>query len=114
MNNSPSVPASSEYCWAISEHACKHCTGRLLRRVNTDGSLVHRCAECGASAQGEHDTLCCCGIEVRGHGTVFECFRNPNVSMAAPQEILVRERPMVKAPERTPGRVSNPVRVEGY
>lgn len=85
-----------------------------MRRVNPDGVVVVRCAECGASAEGEHHALCWCGVEVRGHGAVFECFRNPSVTAATPQEILVRERRMEKSPDRGFVERRNPVRVEGF
>lgn len=100
--------------WEFTDHACRHCMGRILRRVNPNGVVVTRCAECGASVVGEHDGLCWCGVEVRGHGSVFECFKNVNVTMATPQEVLVRERKIVKAPEKVTPRRANPVRVEGY
>ena len=99
--------------WEFVDHACKHCSGRVLKRVNEDGTTVHRCAECGANAVGVHQALCWCGVEVRGHGSVFECFRNQDVTMAAPQEVLVRERRIASAPEKK-GRNSNPVNIEGF
>lgn len=80
--------------WEIADHSCKVCMGRLLRRTMADGTETHRCCECGASTPGGHEKLCWCGVEVRGHGAVFECYRNPERSEAAPQEVLVRERVM--------------------
>ena len=78
--------------WEISDHSCKHCMGRLLRRQLVDGTETHRCCECGASEPGDHTKLCWCGVEVRGHGRVFECYRNREQSDATPHEVLVRER----------------------
>ncbi len=100
--------------WEFTDHACRHCMGRVMRRVNADGTAVVRCAECGASAVGEHGSLCWCGVEVRGHGSVFECFRNTAVSMSTPQEVLVRERKIVRAPPKEAPRRSNPVRMNEY
>lgn len=102
--------------YQFTDHACRHCYGRLMRRDLGDGKVVHRCAECGSSAEGDHDQLCWCGVEVRNHGNMFECYRNPAVSQNVPLEVLVRERPVVKAAEQTPGRRSNPVRIDlpGY
>lgn len=94
--------------WEFTDHACKHCMGRVMRRVNVDETVVVRCAECGASAVGEPASLCWCGVEVRNHGTVFECFRNQNVSLTTPQEVLVRERRVEKAPP-APARRPHPV-----
>lgn len=100
--------------WEFTDHSCRHCMGRVMRRVNANGTVVVRCCECGASVVGEHHALCWCGVEVRGHGSVFECFRNPSPSMEVPQEILVREKKIVKAPEKDAPRRANPVRIEGY
>lgn len=114
----PPVPATKKKKasggWEFTDHSCRHCMGRVMRRVNPGGQVVVRCAECGASVAGEHDALCWCGVEVRGHGSVFECFRNEHVTMSTPQEVLVRERKIVKAPDKQAPRRANPVRVEGY
>lgn len=88
--------------------------GRVMRRVNPGGVVVVRCAECGASVAGEHEALCWCGVEVRQHGNTFECYRNPDVTLGVPQEILVREKPIVKLDRRSEPRKANPVRVDGY
>ena len=98
--------------WEIIDHACRHCMGRLVQRENDSGDTITRCCECGASEVGEHDALCWCGVEVREE-KAFECFRNLNQSMSAPQEILVRERPRVQAPKREAPRRLNPVVVNG-
>jgi hypothetical protein len=99
--------------WDCVDHACRYCSGRLLRRVNANGTVVIRCAECGSNAVGEHASLCWCGVEVRGHGNVFECFRNPEVTDSVPQEVLVRERALVSAPQKK-GRTTNPVRIKEF
>ena len=100
--------------WEFTDHACRHCLGRIVKRQNANGTHVVRCAECGKSATGEHSALCWCGAEVSGHGHIFECFRNPNVSAATPQEVLVREKPIVSSPDRAQIRKSNPVKINGY
>lgn len=67
--------------------------GRVLRRACGPGELPEQCcAECGQTALGESVALCWCGVEVKPHGHVFECFSNPNPSVATPQQILIRER----------------------
>lgn len=99
--------------WELTDHACRHCMGRVLRRVNPDGVVVVRCAECGASVAGDVESLCCCGEEVRGHGAVFECVRNPKVSSAVPQEILVRERPLVRMAAKQDAKRPMPAKARG-
>ena len=79
--------------WEFTDHACRHCMGRVLRRTFDDGSPAENCcAECGQTALGDEHALCWCGVEVKPHGHVFECFRNPTPSVTNPQQILVRER----------------------
>ncbi len=73
--------------WEITDHACRHCFGRILRCSDDDR---YRCSECGAEAFGTHEALCWCGVEVGGERT-FECLRNPAKSEQVPQEIIVRE-----------------------
>ncbi|MDD2934723.1 MAG: hypothetical protein PHO76_12640 [Methylotenera sp.] len=111
----PNQPAAR--LWEIVDHACRHCLGRLVRSVKCEGSVVHRCCECGASEDGGNENLCWCGAEVLGHGKVFECFANPNKSMSTPQEILVRERPIIKGDgtlKQAAKRLANPVHIEGF
>ena len=103
--------------WEIVDHACRHCLGRLVRSVKLDRSVVHRCCECGASEEGNNENLCWCGAVALGQGKMFECFPNPNKSSSVPQEILVRERPIlrgVRALEKEPRRLANPVRIKEY
>lgn len=100
--------------WEITDHACRHCMGRILRRAKSGGGFVVCCSECGASVDGDCTSLCWCGVEVRGYGAVFECIRNENISQESPQQVLVREKHMTKSREKEPVRRSSPVRLEGY
>lgn len=79
--------------WEFTDHACRHCMGRVMRREDPKGPPENRCAECGQFALGDEHALCWCGVDIKGHGPVFECFRNPTITTATPQQILVRERP---------------------
>ena len=78
--------------WELTDHCCRHCMGRVLKRTSPD--VVVRCAECGHSLVGEPKDICWCGEEVRGHGAMFECIKNPNKSDSTPHDILVQERPV--------------------
>lgn len=57
--------------WAIEDHLCRKCGGRILRcvtgnRVTGGGNPVFRCADCGAAqaAMGPQ-CLCWCGFSHR-------------------------------------------------
>ena len=80
--------------WNISDHSCRHCMGRVLIGQSSDGLPLAHCSECGEEMVGGHDAICWCGVEMPGHGRTFECFHNPRISLSAPQEIRVRERPL--------------------
>lgn len=82
--------------WQVTPHACHNCMGRVLERIDEYGQNVVRCAECGQMRNGTAEAICWCGVDVKVHGKVFECIENPAVSISVPQEILVRERKVVK------------------
>lgn len=93
--------------WELVEHACQHCLGRVLVRRKRGVTVEARCAECGAhSFEGIAD-VCCCGAQCGTIGHVLECFRNPAPTPALPQEVLVRERPIIE--RRGDRRRANPV-----
>lgn len=58
--------------WALEDHLCRACGGRLLRRVGgpsvmtPGGNPIYRCANCGTqkSSMGPDD-LCWCGFTHR-------------------------------------------------
>ena len=99
--------------WEVVDHACRHCGGRVLVR-NIGKKILARCAECGATGDNGHASVCCCGADLGALGRVLECVRNPAISKASPYQVLVRERLVEKDAEAAPARTSKPVRVEGY
>ncbi|WP_175787557.1 hypothetical protein [Burkholderia anthina] len=98
--------------WRVSDHACRHCFGRILERRSRGEVVEVRCAECGAREDGPVESLCCCGVHAGDLGHPLECFRNPDVTRENPHEILVRERRVaVVESEKLPAR---PVKLPGY
>lgn len=54
----------------LTSHACRRCRGRILH----DGDTLYRCAECGATAEGDIERLCHCGLTVEdGRDARFRC-----------------------------------------
>jgi len=98
----PLLPAraivASRPKWEVSDHACRCCFGRILVRTRRDKVVEARCAECDAHRFGPVDKLCCCGVEVGALGRALECVPNPEVSVEAPQKIMVRERWVLPTP----------------
>jgi hypothetical protein len=91
VTNPPSLLAPPVK-WELTDHACRYCLGRVLRRERSSAEVEVRCAECGKTAQGEHTALCCCGADCGTLGQALECIRNPHANEANPQEVMVRER----------------------
>ena len=77
----------AEITWALTDHACRKCGGRVLRSVTgagmtPGGNSIHRCADCGAQTwrMGPND-ICWCGFSHKGsRDNPYRCIP---VSMAA-------------------------------
>lgn len=82
--------------WEFSDHACRHCFGRVMQRVWRGKVFEVKCAECGTQVFGDVMDLCCCGADCGALGRALECFKNPTKTADVPQEIMVRERPESK------------------
>ncbi len=58
--------SNNNEAWAIEDHICRKCGGRILRRVTGGGATpggnpVFRCASCGTQKSGMGPgVLCCC------------------------------------------------------
>ncbi len=99
--------------WSVADHACRRCGGgRVLVKRRGTRVVAARCAECGASGEGGHESICCCGAAFGVAGKLLECYRNPSVSPAVPYEVMVRERVTEVIDE--PVRKSRPVGIKEY
>lgn len=90
------------YVWAISDHICAACLGRILvgrfrigsdgmpnlNAPHTDGVMVARCADCGRLEVGDESVLCCCGATIRGQDAGLECRANTEKTATYPVEIV--------------------------
>lgn len=72
--------AKSKQTWALEDHVCRACGGRILRCASGGGPTgggnpIFKCADCGASGSGmSPDVLCWCGFSHRGqHATAYIC-----------------------------------------
>lgn len=66
--------------WAIEDHLCRHCGGRVLRCVTGGGPTgggnpIFRCADCGRGASSiGPDVICWCGFAHRNnHDGAYQC-----------------------------------------
>ena len=99
-----------EMQWAITDHLCRICFGRLMSRKLENGRLVVKCAECAAAVEGSNLDLCCCGVALQsGANAGLRCMKNDARTPEQPQEIIVRHVPQEEGVKK--GR--RPVRVLG-
>lgn len=76
--------------WEVLDHVCRLCFGRLLRRIDTDGKPIIRCADCGTRVSGRVENLCMCGAKLsNGRLAGLSCQRNSKPSIEQPAEIVV-------------------------
>ena len=72
---------TSTLTWALEDHLCRSCGGRILRSVKgagitPGGNPVFKCADCGKSvAASGPEALCWCGFSHRSnhHITAYRC-----------------------------------------
>ena len=68
-----------EKTWALTDHLCKKCGGRVLRcvtggGVTGGGDPIWKCADCGKSAAAMGpDGLCWCGLAHKHNATAYIC-----------------------------------------
>lgn len=88
--------------WAIQDHICRKCFGRVLGTPDAD-SMLWRCSNCGYEVHGEDvSVICCCGIKYKKGGRKgsksaapvdagIRCIRNPNPTTEFCCEIVASE-----------------------
>ena len=79
--------------WAITDHACRCCFGRVLMRETFERKRVYRCACCGVEAQGRTEaSICACGIKLKtGVDAGIRCGVNHDKSPEWPAEITAMQ-----------------------
>jgi hypothetical protein len=82
--------AMSEH-FELLPHVCRHCAGRLLRRVDAAGPAI-RCADCGHTVPGIDPTaVCFCGALPANFRTRIRCAPNDAKSPESPSEVVAIE-----------------------
>jgi hypothetical protein len=85
--------------WLFTDHACRSCCGRILKRRLNKLFSCYICAKCGTRVIADHESaICWCGVAAGTHGKIFECIRNPNKRAESPNEVLVREKKVILKP----------------
>jgi hypothetical protein len=74
----------------LTDHVCRNCLGRVLRRHDLDGATVVQCSNCAHEAVGEPAAICCCGIK-RGRYDRLRCVRIEHRIEGVAAEVVVTE-----------------------
>jgi hypothetical protein len=83
------VKGADRRLWRLTGHVCRHCLGRVLVTDNDDGTESARCSNCGTEAEGDHRSICACGLKLRnGKSAGLRCAVNPNRTAELPSEIV--------------------------
>ena len=88
-----SAIAADPETWALTEHVCRRCFGRVLARTDGDGRRIARCADCALEAIGDHPTVCSCGADLGAAKIRLRCERQAQPSPECPSEIVAVEAP---------------------
>lgn len=81
---------SNPELWALTEHCCRNCFGRVLRRY-VNGRHQALCAECGLQTEGYPRSLCCCGVKMAdGRDAGLRCVPNDHITPETPHRVLVK------------------------
>ncbi|AGA33746.1 hypothetical protein TVNIR_2086 [Thioalkalivibrio nitratireducens DSM 14787] len=79
--------------WIVTDHVCRYCLGCVLEGERADGSIVARCADCGARGEGGYVALCSCGASLpNGRHAGLACVKNKAQNPEQSAEIIVAER----------------------
>jgi hypothetical protein len=78
--------------WELTDHVCRICLGRVLRRYDDERGWVNRCADCGEERLGAISSLCVCGATLRtGKSAGLRCVRH-HPTPECPSEIIIEYR----------------------
>ena len=88
------MPATVKGYWAVTDHICTACFGRVLRSARSREDVTEfRCSNCGATGTGTTASICWCGHSqpaTRGMQR-FKCRDNENPTPEFPAEVEVVE-----------------------
>lgn len=81
------------YLWALTDHICRGCFGRVVMRQTFDRRHIYRCTNCGIEREGRTEAaLCCCGIKLKtGVDAGIRCQRADNPTPEFPSEIVATQ-----------------------
>lgn len=84
--------------WALSDHVCRCCFGRVLVRETFDHKRVYRCSNCGIEKEGRSEAaICACGMKLKnGTDAGIRCQVQEQPTPEFPSQVVAAQvdRPM--------------------
>ena len=77
--------------FSLTDHACRHCGGRVLQSGDQ-----FRCGTCAAVGMAAPASVCGCGAFPGVKGGGYRCEANPARSPASPAEIVIAWAPAAR------------------
>lgn len=79
-----------DYGWAMTDHVCRCCFGRVLVRETFDRRKIYRCSNCGIEREGRSEAaICSCGIKLKtGVDAGIRCQVSENRTPEFPSEVV--------------------------
>lgn len=77
--------------WAVTDHVCQACFGRVLSRPLGDGqNRAYRCSNCGATGDGRSPSvICACGMKLKGGRLMgLHCVPNSAPTPEFPAQVI--------------------------
>lgn len=86
------APQPTSYAWTLTDHICRSCMGRVIKRPGIGPRRYYRCTNCGTEVEGTTTAaLCCCGMKLRtGRDAGVRCARNTEPSPECQSEIIAQ------------------------
>jgi len=77
--------------WEFTNHVCRVCFGRVMRRQGPAGGAVYRCSQCEAEAPDRVEAICTCGAAMpNGRLAGLACVLNPKPTLEQPSRVVVK------------------------
>lgn len=88
--------------WALTDHVCRCCFGRVLVRETFDHRRVYRCSNCGVEQEGRSEAaICACGLKLKtGVDAGIRCQRQEAPTPELPAEITAAQVEIPAAAKR--------------
>lgn len=84
---------TTQMSWVFTDHICRVCFGRVMKRTTFDHRKVYKCSNCETEVEGDSSQcLCCCGIKLRkSQDAGIRCILNPKRTPENPAVVVAEQ-----------------------